>query len=670
MSTLRNSQGKARAFCIKGRACSFVPGQERVAEENLSKALKLDPQLLDAWNGLGEVYWNMQDIPQAQRCFEQALEMCTPNPVSLRNLSMALRAGGGHDDASQAASRRQNYAKALEKAKEAVALGPEDPLNWETLGNAYIGNFFVNAKRPDEIKRALIAYEKSDAAYAKLGKWNPSLHFNRGMAAKYVEDYDLALRSFARAQEIGAVGAAEERRKVLELIEQLVEHLEKKGARRTRSLKEPGVHFPDSYRNLKDLQSGKHLETALAVKVLSVLKRAGEVPVIAVCCDSSGEYLALSMYNTELPKFEQVVIPGRTVLAVEEAKLRQISVTAAPHQLSYSCVAVGNPAELTVISGGAPGTSSSLACATGGPTVYSTAADRTVEEAPAGEKLNGTTTGPLGQTRAECQEILIGVAREAGKGGRAAVLRALVPQLQSLVEKELGDGAGERLGRVEAMLERMGHGEVFQEEKEEGKRCAPGYIEGLEPSLAFHNPKTYPWTSELQKHCAEIQGELKEHLNVTEIWVPGSGAKQPQAKIAKVFSGEQWEERFPKTRKILQRLSGLRFFEVFFSQMPPRTKSSEHSEPQNYILTLHLGLQLEQGKCSLQVGRRKREWEEGQVVVFDTTYIHAAANDSERSGCAVLVLRFWHPGLSKEEQHALHLSHLLLAGTPDPEKSS
>eukprot|EP00913_Durusdinium_trenchii_P019402 g18240.t1 len=103
-------------------------------------------------------------------------------------------------------------------------------------------------------------------------------------------------------------------------------------------------------------------------------------------------------------------------------------------------------------------------------------------------------------------------------------------------------------------------------------------------------------------------------------------------------------------RLLCHRLSGLRFFEVFFSQMPPRTKSSEHSEPQNYILTLHLGLQLEQGKCSLQVGRRKREWEEGQVVVFDTTYIHAAANDSERSGCAVLVLRFWHPGLSKEDE--------------------
>ncbi|CAJ1376212.1 unnamed protein product [Effrenium voratum] len=224
---------KSRALYLKGRAASYVPGQERVAEEHLSKAIKLDPKLLDAWNALGEVYWNLQDVGQAARCFEQALELCEPNDVSLRNLSMALRAiaggqpDGKSEDAAKVSARRLNYAKALEKAKEAVVLGPEDPLNWETLGNAYVGNFFVNAKRPDEIKRALIAYEKSDLAYQKLGKWNPSLHFNRGMAAKYVEDYDLALRCFAKAQELGATGAADQRRKVIDLIEQLSEHLEK-----------------------------------------------------------------------------------------------------------------------------------------------------------------------------------------------------------------------------------------------------------------------------------------------------------------------------------------------------------------------------------------------------------------------------------------------------------
>lgn len=667
------AQVKSRAFCLKGRAASFVPGQEKLAEENLSKALKLDPQLLDAWNGLGEVYWNMQDISQAQRCFEQALEMSeTPNPVSLRNLSMTLRAAGASNDPNQAATRQKNYAKGLEKAKEAVALAPEDPLNWETLGNAYVGNFFVNAKRPDEIKRALIAYEKSDAAYTKLGKWNPSLHFNRGMAAKYVEDYDLALKSFAKAQEIGAAGAAEERRKVLDLIEQLQEQFEKK---KSRKFKDLISNFPsESFRNLKDLKAGKHPETSrLAVKVLSLLKRPGEVPVIAVCCDSSGESLVLSLYNSELTKLEQVLVPGRTILAVEQANVRQISVTASSQALSYSCVAVGNPSEVTVVFGASPGSSSSLACAAGGANVFSTAAERTMEEAPSVEhSANGTA---LGQTREECQEILIEAAKEAGpKGGRAAVLRALVPQLRSLVEKELENGAGERLERLEAMLERMGHGEVFQEECEEGKRYVLGYVEGLEPSKsAFHNPKTYPWSCELQRHWMEIQSELQGHLE-GEVWELGPYAapnKQyaPEWKIAKIFTADHWEDRFPTTQRIIQRLSGVRPFEVFFAQMPPKTKIAEHSGNQNYILTLHLGLQLEHGKCSLHVGNRKRDWEEGQVMVFDTTFIHAAVNDSERRRY-VLVLRFWHPGLSPEEQYALHLSHLLLAGTPDPEKAS
>lgn len=88
----RQQDVKSRALYLKGRAASFMPGHERFAEEHLSKALKLDPLLLDAWNALGEVYWNLQEISQAKHCFEQALELCEPNPVSLRNLSMTLRA--------------------------------------------------------------------------------------------------------------------------------------------------------------------------------------------------------------------------------------------------------------------------------------------------------------------------------------------------------------------------------------------------------------------------------------------------------------------------------------------------------------------------------------------------------------------------------------------------
>ncbi|CAE8622918.1 unnamed protein product, partial [Polarella glacialis] len=45
---------KSRAFYLKGRASSLAPGSEISAEELLSKAIKLDPQLVDAWNALGE----------------------------------------------------------------------------------------------------------------------------------------------------------------------------------------------------------------------------------------------------------------------------------------------------------------------------------------------------------------------------------------------------------------------------------------------------------------------------------------------------------------------------------------------------------------------------------------------------------------------------------------
>eukprot|EP00434_Breviolum_minutum_P021265 symbB.v1.2.018760.t1/scaffold1510.1/size114631/4 len=113
---------------------------------------------------------------------------------------------------------------------------------------------------------------------------------------------------------------------------------------------------------LKDLKSGERPQSSLAVKVLAVLKRPGEVPVLAVCCDASGEFLVLSLYSTELPKLEQAVVPGRTILAVSEANLRQISVTtgSSATPLNYPCVAVGNPNEVTMISGAAPGWLQSL----------------------------------------------------------------------------------------------------------------------------------------------------------------------------------------------------------------------------------------------------------------------------------------------------------------------
>jgi tetratricopeptide (TPR) repeat protein len=357
----------ARGLFLKGRASSFIPDQEAQAEELLSKALKLEPKLLGAWNALGEVHWNAQNYQRARESFERALEFCGTNSVSLRGLSMVLRAvdseeAAGEDDVV-AGRRAANFAEALEKAKAAVALDASDPQNWETLGNAYVGDFFVNARRPDELSRALIAYEKAETAYAKLGKSNPSLQLNRGMAAKYIEHYELALTSFRKAQDIGAVNAAQERRKVVELVQRVSGYTNRKGDLKAKHLKELTEGFKGNagsasgaQRSLRDLQSNAgSADTPLVAKVVSTVDRQDELPMIIICCDGNGDFFALSLYNAQPSKVADSVIPMKSLLQIQQPKFREVSVAVNHKTWRYPSVRVAHPADVTVVGVGSLG---------------------------------------------------------------------------------------------------------------------------------------------------------------------------------------------------------------------------------------------------------------------------------------------------------------------------
>lgn len=64
---------RAKYYYLKGRALNVVDRYVPQAEELLSKAVKLEPKLVDAWNELGECYWKKDDIQQAKNCFVGAL---------------------------------------------------------------------------------------------------------------------------------------------------------------------------------------------------------------------------------------------------------------------------------------------------------------------------------------------------------------------------------------------------------------------------------------------------------------------------------------------------------------------------------------------------------------------------------------------------------------------
>ena len=57
----------------RGKALNVMPEYSTEALECLSKAVKLDPKLVEAWNQLGECYWKNKDIETARNCFTGAL---------------------------------------------------------------------------------------------------------------------------------------------------------------------------------------------------------------------------------------------------------------------------------------------------------------------------------------------------------------------------------------------------------------------------------------------------------------------------------------------------------------------------------------------------------------------------------------------------------------------
>lgn len=58
----------------KGRCLNVAPDFSTKAEECLSRAVKLQPGLVEGWNTLGEQYWKKGDLVAAKNCFTGALQ--------------------------------------------------------------------------------------------------------------------------------------------------------------------------------------------------------------------------------------------------------------------------------------------------------------------------------------------------------------------------------------------------------------------------------------------------------------------------------------------------------------------------------------------------------------------------------------------------------------------
>ena len=68
-----DSLPRVQYWYLRGKALNITPDYSPVAEECLSRAVKHDPSLVDAWNCLGESYWKAGNVQQAHDCFTGSL---------------------------------------------------------------------------------------------------------------------------------------------------------------------------------------------------------------------------------------------------------------------------------------------------------------------------------------------------------------------------------------------------------------------------------------------------------------------------------------------------------------------------------------------------------------------------------------------------------------------
>lgn len=196
---------------------------------------------------------------------------------------------------------------------------------------------------------------------------------------------------------------------------------------------------------------------------------------------------------------------------------------------------------------------------------------------------------------------------------------------------------------------------------------AESHLVGLD-AIPFHEgalrESAHPWAAGLEAHWTDVREELAAALAADQLeWAAAcreeATAYGPEWSTL-VLQDRTWHAgnvaRFPKTVALLTGgLDGVPpvpTVEVFFARQAPGSGIAAHTDGCNFILTSHLALMAEPDKAYIDVGGERRFWEEGKVMVFDTSYVHSTMNTSEDSRY-VLLLRLWHPGVTEVEREAL-----------------
>ena len=167
------------------------------------------------------------------------------------------------------------------------------------------------------------------------------------------------------------------------------------------------------------------------------------------------------------------------------------------------------------------------------------------------------------------------------------------------------------------------------------------------PTTPFIDTALFAWAEALQAGWSDIRAELdalSEHR----------GRILPLAQVSpdhkRVASDGKWKsfvfEAYgyhvplnrslcPRTAKLLDEVPGLVL--AMFSMMEPGTYVPLHKGVSKALINGHLGLDVPEGDCRIEVGGQTRRWENGKLLLLDDTYPHQVWNNTDETRVVLLM---------------------------------
>ncbi|GAB3283011.1 aspartyl/asparaginyl beta-hydroxylase domain-containing protein [Parahaliea aestuarii] len=204
------------------------------------------------------------------------------------------------------------------------------------------------------------------------------------------------------------------------------------------------------------------------------------------------------------------------------------------------------------------------------------------------------------------------------------------------------------------------------------------YFPGL-PQRYFYEREEFAWAAGLEAQTALIREELQALMQEEGHFTPylESSGQGPQLNDRSNVGSMDWSahylwregapvqdnlDRCPRTAAALAALP-LPMVEgqtpsALFSRLAPGAVIPPHHGMLNTRLICHLPLMVPEDCGYLRVGNERREWREGELLIFDDSIEHEAHNRSARDR-VVLLFDIWRPELSETDRH--WVTELLLA---------